>query len=122
MLKALLKGGDGKAPTPPEAKFDASSFPCIEEGAPLADSQALADELDQRLKLARGGSLAGSLPTRYLNSVRSPLMPPRLRRRRRPSRLPHEHEHALLARGHPAAVADLLCCTALCAMLPACVL
>lgn len=74
MLKALLaKGGDGSAPAPPEQKYDSSSFPgtaSIPEDAPTPDdSAALALEIDSRLKLHRGGSLAGSLPTRYTNSV-----------------------------------------------------
>lgn len=78
MLKAALAGvGKGAKPPPaPERAVDAASFPCIDETAEL-DSTSKADDLaqdiDQRLRLHRQSSLAGSMPSArgYRNSVRS---------------------------------------------------
>lgn len=73
MLKAALAGAGGSAPAKPSeqsAKIDASSFPCIDEGAPLEDIAASFETLG----LTRQTSLAGSMPTRgYRNSVREGL-------------------------------------------------
>ena len=73
MLKAALaKGGQAQAQPqqPAETKVDTASFPCIDEGQPLS-SEDLAQDIDQRLKLHRQASLAGSLPSArgYRNSV-----------------------------------------------------
>lgn len=76
MLAAALKKGGGAAAAPKaqEQKIDSASFPCIEpvpEGAPLADAGAaeLAADVENRLRLHRQGSLAGSVPRHYAGSV-----------------------------------------------------
>jgi hypothetical protein len=70
MLKAALKaGGAGKGPAAAkEIKLDASSFPCIDEGKPIADDVA-ANFGNLRLG---SSTLAGSMPIRagsYKDSV-----------------------------------------------------
>lgn len=62
MLKAALAGAGKGAAAPPQqgSKLDSSSFPCIDEGKPIADDVA-ANFAD--LNLAHG-SLAGSMPVR----------------------------------------------------------
>lgn len=68
MLKAALAGKGGSVP-PQEGKLDASSFPCIDEGKPMADDVA-ATFADLKLSTS---TLAGSMPIRmgsYKGSVR----------------------------------------------------
>ncbi|EFN59059.1 hypothetical protein CHLNCDRAFT_137776 [Chlorella variabilis] len=77
MLKAALAGKGGSVP-PQEGKLDASSFPCIDEGKPMADDVA-ATFADLKLSTS---TLAGSMPIRmgsYKGSVDYELAPGSLR-------------------------------------------
>lgn len=85
MLAAALKKGGAAAPPAQEQKIDSAAFPCvgIPEGAPLdASASDLAADVENRLRLHKGGSLAGSVPRHYIGSVsrcdRTSLNPPPL--------------------------------------------
>lgn len=64
MLKAALSGAGGQQkPAGPDTKIDSASFPCIQEGKPLADD--VAATFQEQLNLSRQSSLiSGSMPMR----------------------------------------------------------